>query len=75
MRRRFAYASSQPQARIFESFYTTKEAGKGTGLGIAKVREIVSAAGGSVGVYGALGVITGANITGAQAVFENRPSR
>jgi signal transduction histidine kinase len=36
--------------RIFEPYFTTKENGSGTGLGLAVVKEIATAAGGHVGV-------------------------
>jgi len=38
-------------ARIFEPFYTTKEVGKGTGLGLAMVFGIVQQSGGCVHAY------------------------
>jgi two-component system, cell cycle sensor histidine kinase and response regulator CckA len=43
---------------IFEPFYTTKPAGRGTGLGLANVRQLVTAMGGSVEVASTLGVGT-----------------
>jgi signal transduction histidine kinase len=41
--------------RIFEAFYTTKPVGRGTGLGLAMVDQIVREAGGAVDVFTALG--------------------
>ncbi len=47
--------SLETQQRIFEPFYTTKETGKGTGLGLANVYGVVRQHGGSAHVESALG--------------------
>ena len=47
--------SAETRRRIFEPFYTTKEVGKGTGLGLANVYGVVHQHGGSAQVDSALG--------------------
>ena len=45
-------------ARVFEPFYTTKETGRGTGLGMTMVRDFVRQSGGSVRLESAPGIGT-----------------
>lgn len=43
--------STEVRRRIFEPFYTTKELGRGTGLGLAGVYGIIKQSGGNIWVY------------------------
>ena len=45
----------QVRARLFEAFFTTKEVGRGTGLGLATVHAIVTRSGGTVTVDSEVG--------------------
>ncbi|MEZ0469226.1 sensor histidine kinase [Luteimonas salinilitoris] len=57
-------------ARIFEPFFSTKSAAEGTGLGLAVIRDLVQAAGGSISVDSAPGTGTTFTIALPQARTE-----
>lgn len=50
--------SEDVRVRLFQPFFTTKEPGKGTGLGLASVKAIVESIGGSIDIITEMGLGT-----------------
>jgi len=54
--------AAETQARAFEAFFTTKQEGQGTGIGLATVAGVVGELGGAVALQSALGIGTAVTI-------------
>ncbi len=65
--------SAEEQARIFEPFYTTKNNGEGTGLGLCIVRNIIEDNSGELSLHSVPG--QGAEFRCAVPVFANQDAR
>jgi two-component system, NtrC family, sensor kinase len=54
--------SHEVRNRAFEEFFTTKPAGKGSGLGLALCKNLIEASGGSIAIHSQVGVGTSVTI-------------
>jgi two-component system NtrC family sensor kinase len=57
------------RARIFDAFYTTKDVGRGMGMGLTITRRVIVAMGGSLSVKSQVGVGTEFSVRVPSAVL------
>ena len=66
--------SAETRSHLFEPFFTTKSAGRGNGLGLATIHDIVQGAGGRIEVESELGIGTTFRVSLPRIEDSSKPS-